>query len=372
MIQVVKWTVRWALRYYFESIYLLDSEKWPKNKPVILAGSHSNSAMDAILLSALSGPRPIWWLARGDAFNNKWIAKLLNFFEMAPIYRSTEFGKVTAAKKNLETFEFSFGILKNNETIGMFPEGITVHSRQLQQPLKKGLANMAFQAHELLKKPIYIVPVGISYNHLAETRGSVYIKFGEPLSTEQYIKAYLKNENETIKAFNTDLLEAIQENYLATDHPNSKVEDATINKINAHYKLTDVKNYGLSHNPAQYNTLRKALENNAENLNLTPNKFMEAYYLICFSVLQIFWLIPNQMAKFLVTKVAKRKEFYTTVRFGLSLIIYPIYLLVSSILASLVLPFMWYYIVLGQMLLVFWGLLCKSMHKNYLVTNQSA
>jgi 1-acyl-sn-glycerol-3-phosphate acyltransferase len=367
MIQFVKWAVRWALRYYYESIYLIDSHKWPQNAPVIIAGSHSNSAMDSFVLGSLAGNRSIWWLARGDAFNNKWVAKILNFLEMAPIYRSTEFGSVTSAKKNKETFDFSFGILQKNQTIGMFPEGITVHSRQLQKPFKKGLANMAFQAHQLLGKAIYVQPVGISYNHLAETRGTVYVKFGDPISTEKYFKAFKTNETETIKAFNLELEAAIEKEYLAIDSPNSQLNDALINKINANHKIDNVRDYGLSHSAEQYNVVQKAIKEGTQPLLIKASGILMSYFWVCYSVLQLLWLIPNSLVKLLIPKVAKKYEFYATVRFVLSLFIYPIYVVLSSFLLTLLLPFAFWQIAIGQMILCYWGLLCKSLHKNYSV-----
>ena len=103
------------------------------NYPKIIGANHPNSFFDAIVI-AVNYPKPIYFLARGDAFNSPLIAKFLTALHLIPIYRLTE-GKKNLGK-NEDTFKRCIELLKQNQTILIFSEGLCVNEWRLR-PLKK-------------------------------------------------------------------------------------------------------------------------------------------------------------------------------------------------------------------------------------------
>ena len=97
---------------YFDPNFVLDG-------PKIIACNHPNSFFDAINI-AVQYPKPIYFLARGDAFKKPLVARFLKSLHLIPIYRLSE-GKENLSK-NMETFEMCLTLLKQNQTILIFSE----------------------------------------------------------------------------------------------------------------------------------------------------------------------------------------------------------------------------------------------------------
>jgi len=68
---------------------------------LMIAANHPNSFLDAIILATLF-KQPIYSLARGDAFKNKFFAALLKSLNMYPVYRTSE--GVENMEHNYSTF----------------------------------------------------------------------------------------------------------------------------------------------------------------------------------------------------------------------------------------------------------------------------
>ena len=100
--------VKIALKFYFRKIYFLNEKIIPANQPIIIAANHSNSAMDALLISGLYSRKDLYWLARGDVFRKEIIAKFMAAVKTAPIFRASEVGYVDI-KRNSESFKICLG-----------------------------------------------------------------------------------------------------------------------------------------------------------------------------------------------------------------------------------------------------------------------
>ena len=72
----VKVLAKIALKFYCRDIKINKKELLQLNGPLMLAVNHPNSFLDAIILCTLFD-RPVYSLARGDAFKNKLYAKIL-------------------------------------------------------------------------------------------------------------------------------------------------------------------------------------------------------------------------------------------------------------------------------------------------------
>lgn len=164
-------------KLYYKRVTIIGTQ-YLTNKATILAANHPNSLMDALILG-VTLKQPIYSLARGDAFKNKWASRILHTYNMMPIYRQSE-GK-NNLQQNSTTFAECQNILSQNKTILIFAEGLCQNNWQLR-PLKKGTARLAQQAW-LTENTSHtqVIPVALTYQNFNGAGKSLIINFGKPI-----------------------------------------------------------------------------------------------------------------------------------------------------------------------------------------------
>jgi len=164
----------------------------------LIAANHPNSFLDAIILSTVF-KRPVYSLARGDAFTKRFYKKLLYSLNMFPVYRISE--GVENLENNYETFESCKEIFKKNGIVLIFSEGRCINEWRLR-PLKKGTARLA-QSSWQEGIPLKVLPTGINYQSFTSFGKNIHVNFGN-IITEQDIP---NNEGygKTINGFNDKL-----------------------------------------------------------------------------------------------------------------------------------------------------------------------
>ena len=170
---VLKVIVRMAARIFCRKIIINKPELLKEKGPMILACSHPNSFLDAVLMDILF-EKPIWSLTRGDAFLNKRITKLFYKLKMLPVYRPSE--GVENLSENYKTFDSCIDLFKQGEIVLIFSEGICVNEWHLR-PLKKGTARLAYKCQQE-NIPLKILPVGINYSSFKRFGKNLFVNFG--------------------------------------------------------------------------------------------------------------------------------------------------------------------------------------------------
>jgi len=170
---VLKVIVRMAARIFCRKIIINRPELLKEKGPMILACSHPNSFLDAVLMDILF-EKPIWSLTRGDAFLNKRITKLFYKLKMLPVYRPSE--GVENLSENYKTFDSCIDLFKQGEIVLIFSEGICVNEWHLR-PLKKGTARLAYKCQQE-NIPLKILPVGINYSSFKRFGKNLFVNFG--------------------------------------------------------------------------------------------------------------------------------------------------------------------------------------------------
>ena len=200
---VLRQFIRFVLRFFIKKIEINGLENLPKEGAVLLAGFHPNSFLDAIIIDCKVN-RPIWSLARGDAFKKPWVKKMLTQFYMMPIFRVSE-GKEYLGK-NDETFERCAEIFKNKSQVLIFSEGLCSNQTSLL-PLKKGTGRLAFQTWESGIEMV-VVPVAINYDTYGKVGKNIQLNFGPAIKKENF--GELKMDGIGIRTFNETLKIAIE------------------------------------------------------------------------------------------------------------------------------------------------------------------
>jgi 1-acyl-sn-glycerol-3-phosphate acyltransferase len=202
------WYEIFCARIFYRKIMVVNKDRIPRNKPMIFAMNHQNAVMDALVV--LNGyRRNILFLARGDAFKNPFILRLLTLFKMLPIYRMRD--GIGELGKNEEIFQITTDVLSRKRCpVGLMPEGNHGNKRMLR-PLVKGVFRIAFRAQEEYgeKDGVQIVPVGLDYEKYTNFRTKLFVNFGEPIPVNQYFKAYQEDSPRAINAIRDKLSEEL-------------------------------------------------------------------------------------------------------------------------------------------------------------------
>lgn len=218
--------MRTGLQFYCGKVSFDNTHSYAGDSPLILACSHPNSFFDALVMGAYH-PRRLHFLARGDAFKKPAVAKVLRMMNMIPIYRISE-GKENL-DNNKQTFKECIDILRNNGTVLIFSEGISINEWKMR-PLKKGTARLAWMCwEEHGVNDLVIHPTGINYHSFVAAPKRVYVSYAPVINREEF---ELDNTASFYKQFNQKLTSKLEPLVLAKDDALLKAESN-----NAFYKM---------------------------------------------------------------------------------------------------------------------------------------
>ncbi len=178
----------WHNNVFYRKVIVLGRENISPDDHLIFAPNHQNALMDALAV-LFSTKGQMVFLARADIFRKKFIASLLYFIKILPVYRIRDgFRTVTG---NDEIFDKTIDVLKNRNGLVILPEGDHAGFRRLRQ-LKKGICRVAFQADEAsdFKLNIKIIPVGLEFTNYSRYRQVLTVVFGRPIETSEFHELY--------------------------------------------------------------------------------------------------------------------------------------------------------------------------------------
>ena len=140
------------------------------NKPYILAGNHTSLMDIPFLIVALEDD--IHFMAKKELFSNKIANYIFSRMGAFPIDRNTT---------DLKALKESLFILKNNEVLGVFPEGTRNKTDDLILPFKPGVSNLSIKTNSL------IVPFGINGKY--KFRSRIKLNIGKPIDIKNIEKS---------------------------------------------------------------------------------------------------------------------------------------------------------------------------------------
>lgn len=162
-------------------------ENIPLDGRLVLCSNHSN-IFDPIFISMVF-PRQISWMAKKELFKNDILAYLLNKLGVFPVDRE---------ESDLSAIKNALRVLKNEEVLGIFPEGTRVKDFNLDNA-KPGISLIS------IKSQSQVLPVYIEGNFKFLSKVNIY--FGTPIDfstsynkrlTQEEYKQLSKNILETI------------------------------------------------------------------------------------------------------------------------------------------------------------------------------
>lgn len=295
-----RFLVRLALPIYLEKLCVANFDKLPKGAPLLLASNHPDSFFDAVVIGSVL-EQPIHTLTRGDVFRKKVAAFWLRQINLIPVFRSSEGRQYV--KNHDVTAQESHDALKQGDAVVVFSEGICVNEWRLR-PLGKGTARMAYQiwyGDDALKS-MKVIPTGLNYENFRGPGKRVFLRFGEAIGCDD-IQTSPQEYEKWLRDFN-DILD--------------RKMNAEILTIPAEASITD-RDRQLS-----------------EFFDKCAPRKKESNVLLG-AVGWIGRMIHLPLYSFFRNKTAKltaRSVFYDSVLFGMLMYLYPVIVVLLSIIAA--------------------------------------
>lgn len=358
-----QWLLCRCLELFYRRLEVSGKHHIPKNKPVIFASNHTNALMDPLVISYFSG-RQHYFMTRGDVFKIKIIGALFRSWRMLPIFRMKD-GKETLSN-NDPVMEFVTQKVAGGESMIIFPEGSHFWKRQVH-PLRKGLVRMAFSILE--KDPeseLVIIPVGLYYNELTRLNQDVLVNFGSPILVKNFPRE--DTPQKTFYRFNEFMREAMKDQIIHIDLEGEAYEQAeqwrqelaerliTLPVIDSyHYQQQFLKE--VSHPNFQRNipdwplTLDDALYRHElrdwwkELKEKIPPPTWSAKLAVWIKY-PFYWLafihfLPVFVLNRKIIKGVKDITFHSSIKFGLALLVQPIFALIQGAVLAFIIGSLW-------------------------------
>lgn len=189
-------TAHLFFRLYYRKFIVMNAHLVPRDEQVIFASNHQNALMDALAM-LFAARRPVAFLARADMFKKTITARVLHFLKILPVFRPRD--GIQNMNANYEVFQETARLLKAGMPVALLPEGTHSPIKRLQ-PLKKGVCRIAFQAAEAqnFEADIFIIPTGIDYTSYSKAGTSLLLIYGNPLNVAEYYPLYRENPQKAI------------------------------------------------------------------------------------------------------------------------------------------------------------------------------
>ena len=351
-------------RLYYRKITVVGLEKIPADTPVLFAPNHQNALMDALAV-LFAARKPVGFLARADIFKKPSIAKTLNLLKILPIYRIRD--GVEMLGRNQEVFDNTIDVLNSNTPICILPEGNHEGKKQLRS-LKKGIFRIAFQAEAStdFKLNLHIIPVGLDYSDYFNPGSDLVVVFGKPIKVADYATQYLENEQKTIHNLmdllaesmrsvmihipdeNYELIYNISEIYEPNVWNTCNIKRHPFNKLTIRQYIVQKATEAFSRFPEKAAELQHELSIYTKKLSRKGLKdcdlqqkaplglpvLIELAFTILLLPIHVYGMIlnylPYKIPFWLAAKI-QDKHFKSSVQFGISLLLFPVYYLIILI-----------------------------------------
>jgi 1-acyl-sn-glycerol-3-phosphate acyltransferase len=200
---LLKLYARFAIKIYCTRIIINQPEVLKSKGPILFASNHPNSFLDGMILTTLLD-KPLYSLARGDAFKNSWINKLLRGLKLLPVYRTSE--GVENLEHNYATFDACRETFRENGMVLIFSEGKCENEWHLR-PLKKGTARLSITSWKE-GTPLIVLPTAFNYSSFRKFGKEVHLFFGEPIDRVAVLQH--ETDGRLFLSFNEQLNDQLQ------------------------------------------------------------------------------------------------------------------------------------------------------------------
>lgn len=175
----LRWLGRLAVDAFYRRIDVVGAERLPSSGPVIVLANHSNSLVDAAIITAFL-PRMPRFLGASTVWDYRSLRPFLNAAGVLPLYRRQD-GRGHHGSLS-DSFAKASDLLAAGGVLAIFPEGVS-HNNPRVLPLKSGAARIALET-EAQHGPlgITILPVCLTFEAKYRVRSRALVEIGEQIT----------------------------------------------------------------------------------------------------------------------------------------------------------------------------------------------
>jgi glycerol-3-phosphate O-acyltransferase/dihydroxyacetone phosphate acyltransferase len=178
--------------------------------PLLVASNHPNTLMDALGVAIFLRHR-IGFIGNASLFRVGWMARILRFLHVIPIYRPQDLKPGEQMGLNDDSFRKTYDYLAKQGIILIFPEGTSLVGKTLRE-MRTGLARIAlgYEAERDFKGGLRVLPVSLNYSSSTHFRTRLHINYNEPIHVADYKEAFALDERATVRALTNALEERLE------------------------------------------------------------------------------------------------------------------------------------------------------------------
>jgi glycerol-3-phosphate O-acyltransferase/dihydroxyacetone phosphate acyltransferase len=170
---------RLAVRLTTRRLEVIDGDRIPRDRPVLVVANHFNGFADPLVVVAVLGRLPRF-MAKATLWKLLPLRPLLRLGGIIPVHRRVDGGGGGANDRSFAAAEA--GLLAG-QTVAIFPEGIT-HDEPRLAELRTGAARIALGARATGAKDLCVVPVGLLFEDKVAIRTRVLARVGRPIELD--------------------------------------------------------------------------------------------------------------------------------------------------------------------------------------------
>jgi glycerol-3-phosphate O-acyltransferase/dihydroxyacetone phosphate acyltransferase len=179
---------RMVLGLFFRRIDVEGRENVPRTGPLLLVANHANSLVDPLVLIDALG-RPVTLTGKNVLAKSRFLGFLMRGLGVIAFHRKQDVDQGAKVRQNVESLRQCRKLLAGGGAVCIFPEGVS-HSDPQMRPFQVGPARLALDYARKGKdaEDLTIIPVGLSYTEKDRFRSSVWLRFGLPLSVDEWVR----------------------------------------------------------------------------------------------------------------------------------------------------------------------------------------
>jgi 1-acyl-sn-glycerol-3-phosphate acyltransferase len=186
--RLLRWFTGIALHWFYSSIQVVGQHKIPAGGPVILAASHHNALVDALIAGWIA-PRRITLTAKATLMDNAFLAWLFPLVGVVPLRRASDemkkTGRTPDVERNISAFVHILDVLEKGGMVLIFPEGIS-HSNPELAPLRTGASRIALEARDKRHiSNLQVIPLGLSFEDKGNPGTAVLAEVGQTIPVDE-------------------------------------------------------------------------------------------------------------------------------------------------------------------------------------------
>lgn len=216
---ILKVLIRASIFLFYRRLTVDGRQHLKLKGPMIVASNHPNTLMDALAVAIFLRQR-IGFLGNASLFRDKWMARILRFLNVIPIYRPEDLKPGEQMALNDEAFRKTYDYLADGGAILIFPEGTSLVGKTLRE-MRTGFARIAlgYEAERGFQGGMIVLPVSLNYSSSTHFRSRLHLNYNEPIDIAQYAAAYAEDSRATVRALTQVLEERLSDGLVILDDP---------------------------------------------------------------------------------------------------------------------------------------------------------